>query len=134
MLVLLALHGLLVFLQARAIAAGDARRQEVFLHLLGDAVLVAALVYFSGGYTNPFISLLLLPLVLTAVLLPAGFAWAMTGVVALLYTLLMTHYPPAASGHDQPSGRRPASNRQVVELLVHRRTLQRKLAKRPVRQ
>lgn len=94
MLALLTLHGLLMMLQARAITSGDASRQGVFLHLMGDAVLIAALVYFSGGYTNPFISLLLLPLVLTAALLPAGFAWAMTGVVALLYTLLMTHYHP----------------------------------------
>ena len=94
MFALLGLHALLVGLQARAIAAGEAGRQGVFLHLLGDAVLIAALVYFSGGYTNPFISLLLLPLVLTASLLPAGLAWVMTGVVALLYTLLMSHYHP----------------------------------------
>lgn len=94
MLALLGLHALLVLLQARAIAIGDAGRQGVFLHLLGDAGLIAALVYLSGGYANPFISLLLLPLVLTAALLPAGLAWAMTGVVALLYTLLMTHYLP----------------------------------------
>lgn len=94
MLALLGLHALLVLLQARAIAIGDASRQGVFLHLLGDAGLIAALVYLSGGYANPFISLLLLPLVLTAALLPAGLAWAMTGVVALLYTLLMTHYLP----------------------------------------
>jgi len=94
MLALLCLHALLVLLQARAIAAGEASRQGVFLHLMGDAVLIAALVYFSGGYANPFISLLLLPLVLTAALLPAGLAWVMTGTVALLYTLLMTHYHP----------------------------------------
>lgn len=94
MLALLGLHALLVLLQARAIAAGDASPQGVFVHLLGDAGIIAALVYFSGGYANPFISLLLLPLVLTAALLPAGLAWAMTAVVALLYTLLMTHYHP----------------------------------------
>lgn len=94
MLALLGLHALLVLLQALAVAAGDASRRGVFLHLLGDAALIAALVYFSGGYANPFISLLLLPLVLTAALLPAGFAWVMTGAVALLYTLLMTHYHP----------------------------------------
>lgn len=94
MLALLGLHALLVLLQARAVAIGDASRLGVFLHLLGDAALIAALVYLSGGYANPFISLLLLPLVLTAALLPASLAWVMTGVVALLYTLLMTHYHP----------------------------------------
>lgn len=94
MLTLLGLHALLVLLQARAITIGEANRLGVFLHLLGDAAFIAALVYLSGGYANPFISLLLLPLVLTAALLPAGLAWVMTGVVTLLYTLLMTHYHP----------------------------------------
>ncbi len=94
MLALLGLHACLVLLQARAITAGEASGHAAFLHLLGDAVLIAALVYFSGGYANPFISLLLLPLVLTAALLPAGLAWVMTGTVALLYTVLMRHYHP----------------------------------------
>jgi two-component system sensor histidine kinase RegB len=105
MLALLALHALLLLLQARALAAGEASRLGAFLHLVGDAVLIAALVYFSGGYTNPFVSLLLLPLVLTAALLPAGLAWVMTGLVALLYTLLMTwHHPLRLDMTDREAG------------------------------
>jgi two-component system, sensor histidine kinase RegB len=67
---------------------------EVFAHLSADAALIGTLVYLSGGYANPFISLLLVPLVLCATLLPAALAWAMAGLVAGLYTLLMSHYLP----------------------------------------
>ncbi len=95
LLLLLGLHAGLVALQALAQRQGVAAGQPaVFAQLLADAVLIAALVYFSGGYANPFISLLLLPLVLTAALLPTPYAWVMTGVVASLYTLLMSHYHP----------------------------------------
>lgn len=101
MAVLLGLHALLVGLFGREVGllrtpsgglpTGSAR---AFIHLAADAALIAALVYYSGGYANPFISLLLLPLILGATLLPASHAWAMTAWVAALYTLLMTHYQP----------------------------------------
>lgn len=98
MFALLALHGVLVSifrLGARDRSAGhDTGHGEVFLHLLADAAIIAALVYFSGGYANPFISLMLLPLVLGAALLPAAYAWAITLAVAGLYTLLMAWYRP----------------------------------------
>ncbi len=98
MIALLFMHAVLVMLFGKAARDPDLARSTtrmvVFQHLLGDAVVISALVYFSGGYANPFISLLLLPLVLSAALLPAGLAWIMTGAVAALYTLLMTHYLP----------------------------------------
>lgn len=61
-----------------------------------DASVLGALVYFTGGYANPFISLLLVPLILGAVLLAPALAWALAGWVAALYTLLMSHYHPLA--------------------------------------
>ncbi len=66
----------------------------IALQLTLDAGILAALVYFTGGYANPFISLLLVPLILGAVLLPPRMAWILAGVVGLLYTLLMAHYHP----------------------------------------
>ena len=61
-----------------------------------DAAAIAGLVYFSGGYANPFISLLLVPLILCAVTLPAMMAWLMTAWVAVLYSLLAAYYLPLA--------------------------------------
>ncbi len=91
-----------VGLQALLVAAfwrrqgdgGRVRSGEVFAHLSTDAALIASLVYLTGGYANPFISLLLVPLVLCATLLPAVLAWGMAAEVGGLYTLLMFHYLP----------------------------------------
>lgn len=69
---------------------------EVMPHLAVDAAGIAALVYLTGGYANPFISLLLVPLILAAVTLPPLHAWGMAVWVGVLYTLLMRFYRPLA--------------------------------------
>ena len=69
---------------------------EVMPHLAVDAASIAALVYLTGGYANPFISLLLVPLILAAVTLPPLHAWGMAAWVGVLYTLLMRFYRPSA--------------------------------------
>lgn len=75
---------------------------ELFAHLQIDVLALTVLLYFSGGASNPFVSLLLLPLIITAALLPAGWVWAMAGVTVAAYTVLMFHYlplPGMLSGH-----------------------------------
>lgn len=94
MLAIIALHALHNGLSYWRLRAGSIRAPELFLQLAADAVVLAALVYFSGGYANPFISLLLLPLILCAVTIPARYAWAMTAWVAVLYSLLARYYQP----------------------------------------
>jgi len=69
---------------------------EAALQLGTDAALLGGLVYFTGGYANPFISLLLVPLILGAVVLPPRLAWALAAWVGLMYTLLMRYYQPLA--------------------------------------
>lgn len=70
--------------------------QETALQLATDAALLGGLVYFTGGYANPFISLLLVPLILGAVLLQPRLAWGLAAWVGLIYTLLMSFYLPLA--------------------------------------
>ena len=53
---------------------------ELFAYLQLDVLALAVLLFFSGGASNPFVSLLLLPLIVAAALLPAGCVWAMAGV------------------------------------------------------
>jgi two-component system sensor histidine kinase RegB len=67
---------------------------ELSLHLATDAIAIAALVFLTGGYANPSISLLLVPLILAAVTLPGTHAWVMAAWVGLLYTMLMRYYHP----------------------------------------
>ncbi|MDS4031516.1 MAG: sensor histidine kinase, partial [Candidatus Contendobacter sp.] len=75
---------------------------EMFTYLQLDVLALTVLLFFSGGASNPFVSLLLLPLIITAALLPAGCVWAMAGVTVAVYTGLMFHYlplPGMLSGH-----------------------------------
>jgi two-component system sensor histidine kinase RegB len=75
---------------------------ELFAYLQLDVVALALLLFFSGGASNPFVSLLLLPLIITAALLPAGCAWMMAGVTVAVYTALMFYHlplPGMLSGH-----------------------------------
>lgn len=93
---LLLLHMLLNGIAWARLRAGGAPPFEVAIHLAVDAALIASLVYLTGGYANPFISLLLVPLILAAIMLSAPFAWSMALWVGGLYTLLMDHYRPLA--------------------------------------
>ena len=68
--------------------------QELFLHLFSDVLILAALLYFTGGSTNPFVSLFLLPLTLAAAALPGRYTWAIAVTALVCYSLLMKwHFP-----------------------------------------
>ncbi|HRF61663.1 MAG TPA: ATP-binding protein [Candidatus Competibacter sp.] len=89
-------------LRLRVRLAASVTAWELFGHLQLDVLALAVLLYFSGGASNPFVSLLLLPLIITAALLPAGCVWAMALVTIMVYTVLMFHYlplPGMLSGH-----------------------------------
>jgi two-component system sensor histidine kinase RegB len=75
---------------------------ELFLQLCLDVLALAVLLYFSGGSTNPFISLFLLPLVIAAATLPRGYTWGMAALATACYTLLMKYYVPLP--HPMPGG------------------------------
>ncbi len=91
---ILALHVVLNGVAWLRLRAGGAALTEVALQLAVDAACIGALVFLTGGYANPFISLLLVPLILAAVTLPPFHAWAMALWVGGLYTLLMRFYHP----------------------------------------
>jgi two-component system sensor histidine kinase RegB len=67
---------------------------ELFLHFFSDVLILAALLYFTGGSTNPLVSLFLLPLTLAAAALPGRYAWAIAAVAVTCYSLLMVWYFP----------------------------------------
>ena len=53
----------------------DASHGVVFAHLLADIASLAWMVGWSGGIENPFSSLFVLPMVLSILALPPGWAW-----------------------------------------------------------
>jgi two-component system sensor histidine kinase RegB len=74
--------------------------RELFVQLLLDVAALTALFYFTGGTTNPFVMLYLLPLATAAAALPAAYVWAMAAIAAGCYTLLFGwHLPLPATGH-----------------------------------
>lgn len=84
---LYALFNLLVWTRLRK--NRQACSNEFFLYLVIDVLSLAALLYFAGGSSNPFVSLFLLPLVIVAATLPKRYVWAMAAVTLGCYTLLM---------------------------------------------
>jgi two-component system sensor histidine kinase RegB len=73
---------------------------EFFAQLLLDVAVLSALLYLSGGSTNPFVSLYLLPLVIAATTLPPRFAWGMAAITATCYALLFFFYLPLPGMHS----------------------------------
>lgn len=67
---------------------------EVMLALLIDMGALTLQLYFSGGATNPFISLYLLQVVLGAILLPPVAVAVLATATALSYALLTVSYVP----------------------------------------
>lgn len=67
---------------------------EVVLLLFIDITALTALLYFSGGTTNPFASLYLIPIALAAVTLGVGYVVTITTVCLGCYLWLMHYFVP----------------------------------------
>lgn len=73
---------------------------ELFVQLAIDVILLTCLLYYSGGSTNPFAPLFLLPLVLTAAILAGWYAWLMVALTIGCYSLLLFYYIPFPETHN----------------------------------
>lgn len=79
-------------------------QQELVTQLLGDIAAFSLLFYFSGGYSNPFIWMYLLPITVAAVALRAAYAWLIAGLSITCYTLLMFYHIPLSHLHMHTHG------------------------------
>jgi len=68
--------------------------RSYYCQLMVDVLFLTLLLYFSGGYTNPLISLYLLPLIIVSSTLGRRQAMAMALVILASYTLLVFFYRP----------------------------------------
>lgn len=75
------------------------RDAELFAHLLLDVLAFTGLLYYTGGSTNPFAPLYLLPITLAAAALPARHVWGLVGVTVACYTALLFFYVPLPGVH-----------------------------------
>jgi two-component system sensor histidine kinase RegB len=67
---------------------------EYFCQLLVDVSGLTVLLYFSGGATNPLISYYLVPLTISAAILPWRYTWLIAGLSLLAYSLMLFSYQP----------------------------------------
>jgi two-component system sensor histidine kinase RegB len=74
---------------------------EFFAQILIDVLALGALLYFSGGSTNPFVSLYLLPLTITAAALPWAYTWVMAAITISCYSFLLFYYVPLPHDHSE---------------------------------
>ena len=67
---------------------------ELLSQLLTDIGCLSAIVFFSGGATNPLVSLLLPPVAIAALTLPARCVAAVGSAAIVAYSALMVYYLP----------------------------------------
>ena len=79
---------------------------EFLAQLVIDVLGWTALMYFTGGANNPFVSYYIVPLVIAAAVLPWRHTWIVAGSSLLAYSMLLYVYVPfplftphAAMGH-----------------------------------
>jgi two-component system sensor histidine kinase RegB len=76
------LAGLNVFTALRLRQSIPAQPPEILMQLLADLAGLTVLLLYTGGWANPFVSLLLLPVIMASLLLPAAMA-GFAGVLAI---------------------------------------------------
>lgn len=100
LLLLISAAAINLFTWTRLRRAWPVRDGELFVHLVLDVLLLTSLLYFSGGSTNPFAPLYLLPLTLTAAALSWRYTWPMLILASACYSLLLFFYRPLIHSHQ----------------------------------
>ncbi len=94
----------------RALAAWPVTDVEFGIQLGIDVLGLSALLYFSGGANNPFVSYYLVPLVISAAIMPRAYTWCIALLSLGGYSLLLFYHVPQPlfgladhSSHDGPN-------------------------------
>lgn len=74
--------------------AGAIPNIEFFIQMLVDVTALTGILYYSGGATNPFAYLFLIPLAISATVLPRRYTWPMAAITAGAYSLLLFYRVP----------------------------------------
>lgn len=67
---------------------------EIFSQISIDVLALGSLLYLTGGASNPIIWVFLLPLIITAIMLPQAYAWNMVILTSCTYTVLIGYNVP----------------------------------------
>jgi two-component system, sensor histidine kinase RegB len=77
---------------------------EILFQLGIDIAALTGILYFTGGWTNPLVSLYLVPIAAAVAMLPARLAWTIAVVTVLCYALVAAFYQPLVSRGDSLAG------------------------------
>lgn len=91
---------------------------EILFHLVLDVLIMTSLFYVSGGAANPFVSILLFPLIVSASILPKRFTWFMVLLTLVSYGCLFLFSTDSEtigvahemSGHQMSHGRQDSDS------------------------
>jgi two-component system, sensor histidine kinase RegB len=72
----------------------EVTEHEIFSQICMDVLILAYMLYLTGGASNPIIWVFLLPLIVTAIMLPQAYAWNMVIITSSVYTMLITFNIP----------------------------------------
>ncbi len=72
----------------------EVTEHEIFSQICMDVFALAYLLYLTGGASNPIIWVFLLPLIVTAIMLPQSYAWNMVIITSSVYTVLIAYNVP----------------------------------------
>ncbi len=75
-------------------SAGAIPNIEFFIQMLVDVTALTGILYYSGGATNPFAYLFLIPLAISATVLPRRYTWPMALITAAAYSMLLFYRVP----------------------------------------
>lgn len=89
-----AYNGLSAYRLRRESASAPSSSNDLLVQLIFDMATLSAVVFFSGGATNPLISLLLPPVAIAALALPGRLVALVGGLSIVAYSLLMRFYLP----------------------------------------
>jgi two-component system, sensor histidine kinase RegB len=93
--VVLALYGIVIAATWwRSFQSPAITEPEFFSHLLIDILFFTALLYFSGGASNPFVSYYLVPISIAATTLPLRYTWSIALLSLGAYSWLLVNYLP----------------------------------------
>ncbi|MCK4743113.1 MAG: hypothetical protein KAT25_04780 [Sulfuriflexus sp.] len=83
---------------------GEVSQLEFLFQLLADVFILTALLYLTGGATNPFVLLFLLPIIIATAVLSSRYTWILTLITAACYSLLIWKFQPLPHAHGSGSG------------------------------
>ena len=94
----------------------EVTEHEIFSQICMDVLALAYLLYLTGGASNPIIWVFLLPLIVTAIMLPQAYAWNMVIITSCVYTILIAYNVPLPA--VEPHMNHPAMTELTPEMSL----------------